>query len=57
MVFVPFKLSLMFASKAGACLIEKNFQMLKSRVGSWPYPETIDYLERPAKAKHSSLFL
>jgi len=46
-VFVPgkpFQPSLMFVGKTGA-----NFQVLNSRVGSWPYPPTLDKARRPPR--------
>jgi hypothetical protein len=44
-VFVPSKLfqpSLMFVSKAGAYPNGTSFEVLSSRIGSWPYPQTLN---------------
>ncbi len=44
-VFVPgkpFQPSLMFAGKAVAYQSEAPFKVLHSRIGSWPYPQTLD---------------
>jgi len=41
----------MFVGKAG-CANEAPFH---SRIGSWPYPQTLDLVEKLARVKHSSL--
>jgi len=44
-VFVPgkhFQTSLMFAIKARAYLAWCTWMMLHSKVGYWPYPQSID---------------
>jgi hypothetical protein len=42
----------MFAGEAKSL---PTFQVLRSRVGSWPHLQTLDWLERLARDKHSSI--
>ncbi len=51
----PFQPSLMLVSKARAYLSEATFCVLHSRLCSWPYPKTLDYLGGSVRDKYSSL--
>jgi hypothetical protein len=43
------------AGKASSLPQSGTFQVLHSRVGPWPYPQILDWLERLAGTKNSSL--
>ncbi len=53
-MFVPgnrFLPNLMVASKAAAYPSENTFQVFQSEVGSWPYPQTLDWAGKVCQGK------
>jgi len=57
-ILAPFVFpGLMFASKAGDVPEWSTFQVLLSRVGSRPWPQSVDSSSKAYRVKHSSLFV